>query len=256
MNNLKQIGLAMYGYHNDNNALPYADIVGDGWNWAPRLLPYLEDSTEFTQINFSKPPSPSNGGPIIQTPHKLFLCPSDPWKTQLLIEENWVGASGMKLAQADYAACIGDYTNSTGSGSGPAFGNVGGTAASNPKRVRGMISRFGWGANFNDVTDGLSNTICVGECIGAMCITQNFGVESFATTAHPINYLNSSLAANLPSPGSNARWDESIGFRSMHPRGANFLFGDGSVHFLRESMDGPTYRGLASISGGENVSAP
>jgi prepilin-type N-terminal cleavage/methylation domain-containing protein/prepilin-type processing-associated H-X9-DG protein len=43
-------------------------------------------------------------------------------------------------------------------------------------------------------------------------------------------------------------------FRSDHDGGAHFLFGDGSVHFLNESIDEWTYRGLGSIAGGETVS--
>jgi prepilin-type processing-associated H-X9-DG protein len=40
-------------------------------------------------------------------------------------------------------------------------------------------------------------------------------------------------------------------FYSMHPSGANFLFGDGSVHFLSSSINPYTYQYLATIAGGE-----
>ncbi len=40
-------------------------------------------------------------------------------------------------------------------------------------------------------------------------------------------------------------------FWSMHPGGANFLFGDGSVHFLTSGIDPYTYQSLATIAGGE-----
>jgi len=45
-------------------------------------------------------------------------------------------------------------------------------------------------------------------------------------------------------------------FRSDHAGGGNFLFADGSAHFLVEAIDMVTYRALSTISGGEVVSAP
>ena len=40
-------------------------------------------------------------------------------------------------------------------------------------------------------------------------------------------------------------------FYSLHPGGANFLFGDGSVHFLSRAIDPYTYQHLCTIAGGE-----
>src|SRR5262249_23997207 len=67
-NNLKQIGLALHGYHDANNCFPagYVDgntnpdstpdnDVGPGWCWAALLLPNLEQQNVYNQINFSQP---------------------------------------------------------------------------------------------------------------------------------------------------------------------------------------------------------
>jgi prepilin-type processing-associated H-X9-DG protein len=182
------------------------------------------------------------------------LCPSDAL-SEMLREEEGFAAPTWSLSQSDYAACIGDYKNTTGVGATPDYGNVGYAAGNSPNQVRGMIGRWRWAARLADVTDGLSNTFCVGECIGAMCITQNFGSQCFATTAQPINFYNESLKNNLPTQ-ANPRWNESIGFRSFHPGGANFLLGDASVRFISEDVDGVTYRALASRSGNEAVQVP
>jgi prepilin-type N-terminal cleavage/methylation domain-containing protein/prepilin-type processing-associated H-X9-DG protein len=45
-------------------------------------------------------------------------------------------------------------------------------------------------------------------------------------------------------------------FRSDHPGGVQFLFADGSVHFIAETIDMPTYRAFSTIAGGESVSLP
>jgi prepilin-type processing-associated H-X9-DG protein len=120
-----------------------------------------------------------------------------------------------------------------------------------------MIGRWRWAARFRDVTDGLTNTFMVGECIGSLCITQNFATQCWATTAHPINFMNQDLMDNRPSRTPwNPRWDESIGFRSFHPGGAQFCMGDGSVKFVSETIDGPTYRAVASRMGSESLTLP
>jgi prepilin-type processing-associated H-X9-DG protein len=45
-------------------------------------------------------------------------------------------------------------------------------------------------------------------------------------------------------------------FRSDHPGGVQFLFADGSVHMLVDSIEMATYRGLSTIAGAEVAGAP
>ncbi len=246
-NNMKQIGLALHNYHDTFLRLPYGSHHANRWGWQPRMMAFMEMGNAYEQLNFSINSWQGTNIDIIRAVQPPFLCPSDPFGEEVLEEENFAGPTWI-ISQSDYAACIGDYRNSTGVGEDPTYGNVMGTDT----QVRGMIGRWGWAANFRDVTDGLSNTMCVGECVGAFCITQNFGTQTFATTAHPINFMNKSLQDDIPDQ-SNPRWDESIGFRSFHPGGAMFQMGDGSSRFLADTIDGTTYRGFASRSGGEVI---
>ena len=255
VNNMKQIGLALHNYHDVYGRLPTCEFHNNGamparWGWLPKISSYVEQTAVFDQLDFKIHGWQGNNYQLIKQPYGLFLCPSDPYKDEMREEEGFAAPTWV-LSQTDYATCIGDYMNSTGVGATPAYGNL---SYANPK-VRGMMGRWGWSAQFAEVLDGLSNTIAVGECVGAFCITQNYGSQSFATTAHPINYQNKSLMANLPTQG-NPRWDESIGFRSFHPGGANFTLGDGSVRFLRDSISGVTYRALGSRAGSEVVTLP
>jgi prepilin-type N-terminal cleavage/methylation domain-containing protein/prepilin-type processing-associated H-X9-DG protein len=258
-NNLRQTGLAMQAYHDALGRFPCSDIAGLGshdtshkerfWCFLVRLAPFIEDAREAKNIDFLTLSYDPKMMPYLQTVHPVFLCPSNPNGKQMCEEEGFP-APQYAIAQADYGGCMGDYVNSTGVGRTPAYGNTG-----YPTPIRGIVGRYSWSARAVDVTDGLSHTFMVGECVGSLCICQNYGVESYGVTAHPINYMNQSLLENPPTL-SNPRWDESVGFRSLHPGGAHFCMGDGSVSFVTDQIDQITYMGLASRAGGENVSLP
>jgi len=254
-NNLKQIGLALHGYHDSVKKLPSSEFHDNGsnpfrWGWIPKILSYVEQDTVHRQLDFKMHSWQGGNFALLSKPYPLFLCPANPFKDAIREEESFA-AVPWALSQADYASNAGDYQNQTGFGAKPDYGNH--TYASGA--VRGVMGRWGWAAKFAQITDGLSNTFAVGECIGAFCITQNLASQSWGTTAHPINYMNDSLAKNLPTQG-NPRWDESIGFRSFHPGGAHFLMCDGSARFISQDIDMATYRGLASKANGETVSLP
>ena len=54
-------------------------------------------------------------------------------------------------------------------------------------------------------------------------------------------------------PNSDNPFFDPDTFWSMHPGGANFLFGDGSVHFLKSGIAGTTYQYVMTIAGGEMI---
>jgi prepilin-type N-terminal cleavage/methylation domain-containing protein/prepilin-type processing-associated H-X9-DG protein len=129
-----------------------------------------------------------------------------------------------------------------------------------------------------NITDGLSNTIFLGEEyfqlkttysvaeldlegvarrkavweFGSDSIDCQYGMnEAFGTTGVPMN---------LKSPGPNvfsgAQLEAYIAcYGSMHPGGANFLMGDGSVRFIKQTISPAIYSGLGTRAGGEVISA-
>jgi prepilin-type N-terminal cleavage/methylation domain-containing protein/prepilin-type processing-associated H-X9-DG protein len=115
------------------------------------------------------------------------------------------------------------------------------------------------------VTDGTSNTIMVGEVLPIQSADSNFWNENGGTagTTIPINWNSNTVPAADPSCAFN--WQGPVlgcrfgaaekGFKSMHPGGANFVFGDGSVKFLKASISIAAYAALGSRAGAEIISA-
>jgi prepilin-type processing-associated H-X9-DG protein len=80
----------------------------------------------------------------------------------------------------------------------------------------------------------------------------------FATTA-PLNFeTDPAIVAPTGTPPACRNWEGDFntaqGFKSMHGSGVNFVFCDGSVHFLQDSIDYTTYQRLGARSDGETIS--
>lgn len=133
-----------------------------------------------------------------------------------------------------------------------------------PKYPSGSVAgAFGTNgaANFGMITDGLSQTILIGEA------RQRHTDETFGpywgsgtqSCCHGIvqdsrwqfNYPYGAKELNLK--GEEAILQTAWGFGSWHIGGANFLFADGAVHFLSDRMAFKTFQALNTINGGENI---
>jgi prepilin-type N-terminal cleavage/methylation domain-containing protein/prepilin-type processing-associated H-X9-DG protein len=256
-NNLKQIGLALHHYHDAMDRFPpgYRDgnsdrdsdatfDVGPGWGWASFLLPNLEQTNDYNLINFSQAVGVS---PMSRQFQKVFWCPSD----QQLPTFTVYGTS-VVVAQGNYVGCNGTFETSA-----------------RPGNNTGLFlrnSRY----RMADVTDGLSNTIIVGERSSDHSLSTWTGavpgglVPALLAPGPPPNdpitqaetaqalVLAHGNRTHLPSADLPI-WDADT-FYSKHTGGANFLFGDGSVHFVGRGINGLTYESLCTIRGGEAVS--
>src|SRR5579871_6659577 len=113
-NNLKQVGLALHNYHEIANMLPPGwvgitagapDIHGlNGWGWASKILPLLDQSTAYNQINFSVDVSNAANNAMRLTTFPVFRCPSDPQPDTWTIYDQSSGTpiNGVDLAIANY----------------------------------------------------------------------------------------------------------------------------------------------------------
>jgi prepilin-type N-terminal cleavage/methylation domain-containing protein/prepilin-type processing-associated H-X9-DG protein len=303
-NNLKQIGLALHNYHGSNMMFPpgYVDgntnplftpdnDVGPGWGWAAFLLPFVEQTGVYNQINFSVAVGTGVNTQISQQPLKIYQCPSDPdqescilynWNTytsanpptSLVAHGNYVGCNG-------WMECFNGAGGSDLGGGGPAGNGTDGLSGPLGGAARGLFYRNSK-TTFADVADGTSNTIVVGERYSSHSPSTWTGAVPeamcpawMATLPYTTPYTPPSQAPVGPNGSAydNADYGEALVFAhgnqthlpssdnpffdpdtfySMHsPRGANFLFGDGSVHFLTNSIDPFTYQSLCTIAGGE-----
>jgi prepilin-type N-terminal cleavage/methylation domain-containing protein/prepilin-type processing-associated H-X9-DG protein len=284
-NKMKQIGLALHQYHDTNSRLPLQTSYAtprSHRSWMVLVLPQMEQEAmleqcdlTISQLSGTVNSSGKSNREIIMQTMPIFLCPSDAGsktpktRTDDATNAAVAGSPAPLLGLTNYAACVGDHRNRLGTGFGPIeFFNPGSgnsapstsffdfvNSAYTAPKVRGVFSRYGWSASFDDVSDGLSNTFFVGEVIPDFCNWQDWGHQNFATTAFPINWKNKEFDNRTP-PYVSSYADESITFRSRHPGGANFLMGDGAVRLLPASIATAVYQGLASRNGGETVSVP
>jgi len=117
------------------------------------------------------------------------------------------------------------------------------------------------------VTDGTSNTIIVGEMMPSRAADSNFWFQNggLAGMTVPLGWNSNTVDPNAAGCATN--WQAASaplgcrfgaaakGFVSLHPGGANFAFADGSVHFLKTSINQATYCALGSRNGGEVLSS-
>jgi len=284
-NNLKQMGLALHGYHDVKNKFPPGGAMGinkgaeyqpypydgndgsrwdsDQGNWIVYSLPYMEQDNLYKQINpranvFNSVHGVMSGNTAINSSPKYIRCPSDDWD-QKATTSSYIGSLGPQCAigpcgfdphQQYCMTSIGwGYTTS------PDHGNDWSASG-----IRGMFNRLGATITMASVTDGLSNTILVGESLPRMHdhLQQNIwwhfnGGTSHASTIVPINYRSDNYASCTTSPQN---WNISFGFKSNHTGGANFLLGDGSVRFISQSIEHRTYQLLGCRNDGLAMSPP
>jgi prepilin-type N-terminal cleavage/methylation domain-containing protein/prepilin-type processing-associated H-X9-DG protein len=253
-NNLKQIGLALQGYHDVNRQFPpgyvsgvtsEGDDTGPGWGWAAYLLPHMEQQPLFNQINFALPiEAPANAAArVVLVPS--YLCPADTAPNAFPVgPRSMTGqlvSTTCTLAPASYTGSFG-VTEPGVDGEGVFFRN---------SQIR-----------IADITDGTSQTLVAGErsyryaettWVGAVT-----GSNLVPSSGSPLP-LEVDVAANfvLSHAGEMlsgaARPYEINNYSSNHSGGAMFLFADGHVRFLTSSTDSTTLEALATRSGGETI---
>jgi prepilin-type processing-associated H-X9-DG protein len=261
--------IAVPGYNPD----PFTLDQGPGWGWLAMLLAYGEQAPLYTAMNVDLPTWVVDNGTAVIIQINIYLCPSanNPAPTCMMVDVNLnlLPVANQYFARANYQYNMGwndtsiqppnqSYDDPVKGCNGPLYRN----------------SRVPFAA----VTDGLSNTVFASEktpyladasWVGIIPGYRHFAYNAFAslgTGGAGINYdypgaiLSSHSGPSLyevpevihPPNSPVGHTDE---FYSLHPGGANVLMGDGSVRFVKQSINLLAWQALSSRSSGEVISA-
>lgn len=250
--------------------------------WFELMLPFLEQQALANAFNytlgaegFAGPGlAPAYGflinSTVSATKLALFQCPSDLQRT-FRITPAYAGGllSGPILTKGNYAC---------------SWGNTNWRQRNNPSGAAPQVyfpSAFGHDGNvrISKVTDGLSSTVFIGEVLqgdtydvrgvmwssvpGGGSFMTRFTPNGFkdylnVVTSDPLNqpiFCVSEPVLRLPCTGNAGDSEAFAGSRSRHPGGVNVLLGDGSVKFVKDSINAQTWIGVNTINTGEVMSA-
>ncbi len=262
-NNMKQIGLALHNYHTSNKVFPpgaFYDSTNATGTSRPddrgsimiRLLPYIEQQPLYDQFDLTKATdaqASANSFAIGGTVISAYVCPSDSSRGKIGSKavHNYTASEGPTQHNGNSGCwCENNWNQYTPPPHTLLIG-----------RFYGPFTRIPVSTSVADCRDGLSNTIYFGEVIPECSAHNGNGWawtnngQGFGHTHIPLNYDTCQTAGDYCNQKCN--WSTEKGFRSRHPGGAMFLLGDGSVHFISESIDHWNYQRLGNKADSEVV---
>jgi prepilin-type N-terminal cleavage/methylation domain-containing protein len=262
-NNLKQWGLAMANYEQHNGRFPYGivygssgpgSVVGNDGAAGPKgiyqrqtfvysLWPFLDGGNLYEKWNYNYAFYSSKNLPMAKIQLAIYFCPSD--RKGMWMGDSYIRSRGNYVI--DWGYC--DYFQTQ-----PSDRKIGPFSANQAKPASYII-------------DGLSNTIFMSEIVQALqdtyfdfrgdILNNDLGCCEFMTLYTPNSGIDSMYTNAPPSndPGP-AQWTGTVYVtaRSRHPGGVTTVCGDGSVHFINDTISRYVWRSISSMSGDENVS--
>ena len=264
-NNLKQIGLAIHNFQLTHKFIPVSRVPCHHGTWASELWPFLEEGNLTQQWD---PELAFHFQPLanVQAQVPVYLCPTRRGPPQLSKPDadRRKSAPHRDSALADYAACAGDGIHAVwqwddvSAGADGAF--VHGGFDYHQEVCTGTDPDFRYSHHkmyitFAKITDGTSKTLFVGE---KHVPSNKFGYLSVdGETVYDNSIYNpDSMPSFARFAGTGFGLAQSpeesynINFGSYHPGVCQFVFGDGSVHVISNSINGTTLDLLANIADG------
>jgi prepilin-type N-terminal cleavage/methylation domain-containing protein/prepilin-type processing-associated H-X9-DG protein len=285
--NLHQMGLALHLYHDAQRSFPSGYIYdglasssappstnptfapatrifdappptvviqpnGPGWGWAALMLPFIEQSNLHEEIYFHLPVEDAQNATARATALSYVNCPSDSSAGVFTVLDE-MNAALADAATNSYAANFGSYNTNSANVQNIILINT------DPDRGNGVFHRNSHVAD-KDVTDGLSNTVAIGERAAWFAQGPWAGVMTGGTIrttpGAPVYAATISLAPGmvLARAGNfslNSPYSEPYDFFSAHRTIVNFLFADGSVRALSSNTDHAIFHGVTTRDANE-----
>jgi prepilin-type N-terminal cleavage/methylation domain-containing protein/prepilin-type processing-associated H-X9-DG protein len=248
-NNLHNLALACHNYHDSLGTFPMSHFYGpantEQWGWQALLLPFVEQknlsdalgvqSFSLDKVLAKKNPAVSDPKSLLQTKLAISRCPSDS------------SPSGDFLPGArDFNGGVGTTAGSLGAFQPPisnymcSRGTRDQAQATNDTHGLFMESNS---KRFQDIIDGTTNVFMIGERDTLFCFSGTWiGVRNPRGNAEKgFYYVTGTVRSRLNVPEPPIAWKAAggcgEGFSSLHPNGANFALGDGSVRFVSNNIE-------------------
>lgn len=232
-NNLLQIGMALHTYEQQHGVLPPGSVNpiapvsnqpgGYQVSWLVQILPQTGNSVLYKNFDFVEGAFSPKNAEVQKMAPSILICPS----------------MGVQKPLHSYAGLHHDATAPVGEADmGVMFLNS--------------------SIHFDDVTDGLAYTFCVGEitenyeqgwCVGNWSTLRNTGTK-LSGGLFPVKRSATSQQSAAPQNGVGTT---ASGFASYHTGGAYFLIADGQVKFINQSIDTGIYQRLGNRADGKLI---
>jgi prepilin-type N-terminal cleavage/methylation domain-containing protein/prepilin-type processing-associated H-X9-DG protein len=260
----------------------------NGWSALARVMPYSEQGNLFNSMNLALwKENPENSTSISQN-LRVLLCPSEVKPEVSTHDYGLAGVTSYGVNQGDWFVWGGfngpQSRNSFGMNRSRRIAEI--TDGTSQTLLAAEVKTYQPASNCrtiplpsvnnpNNIPSPYADPYTVApEYDNGTCITQNqfeFHTEwsdgnahaAGFTTAWPPNkqimgrsmYLGMDLDLNGLNEELGGPTFAAINSRSYHPGGVNVLLGDGSVKYIKSSIDGMVWRGLGTVAGGEVISA-
>jgi prepilin-type N-terminal cleavage/methylation domain-containing protein/prepilin-type processing-associated H-X9-DG protein len=275
-NNLKQLGLALHGYHDTWGQFPLGAAHWSMADWTNytndahgsllvALLPYIEQQGIYDHCDLKTNTaynSKIGTKYVYEMWIETFVCPSDAprqyWGGNKYYWSAACSTQNQNRATSNYGVSMGSQAFWAGTYQNDAFGT--GSAyhgdSLNRGEISGVFGHLAFGAAINEITDGTSNTIAMGEIRPACSWHSRDGWmhpnSLWNATTAPINITECCTAGTADE---TQNWSCEQAFRSAHSGGCNFVFCDGSTHFINDTINYTTYQKLGDRRDGLTVEA-